>query len=373
MLDEIDLSTVNPAAHPEEMTEIRRFLEARGLDLDTTLDLVVTARHYGDLLGCAGLSGDVVKCVAIAERLQGADLLPRLMLEVSFLALDRGHPHLFLYTSPRNETAFRACGFHPVVTVPDQVLMMENTPRGVHAYAEELRHYRRERDRVGAVVLNANPFTLGHRHLLTVAAARCAFLHVFVVGEDASAFPFEDRLALVRAGVAEMDLRDRIHVHPGSRYVVSKATFPTYFLKDRGIVDLAATAVDLLVFRQHIAPALGVTHRFVGSEPFCAVTRQYNADMHYWLERRDLPAAPVEVVEIPRLERGGAAISATEVRRRLAAGDVESLRRLVPRPTFHLIATRAGRPDLTDSPGPTRAATPDPTPTPTPTPTSGGA
>jgi len=338
VLDEIDLSAMIPTAHPEEMEEIRRFLAAHSLDLDTTLEVVVTARHYGRLLGCAGLTGSVVKCVAVDEEMQGRDLLPRLMLEVSFLALDRGRPHLFLYTSPRNEAAFRACGFHPVVTVPDQVLMMENTPRGVHAYAEELRHYRRERERVGAVVLNANPFTLGHRHLLTVAAAECDYLHVFVVGEDASAFSFDQRIALVRAGVAEMDLRDRIHVHPGTRYVVSKATFPTYFLKDRGIVDLAATAVDLLIFRQHIAPALGITHRYVGTEPFCAVTRQYNADMHYWLERRDLPAPPVEVVEVPRLERGGAAVSATEVRRRYAAGDLEGLRDLVPLPTFRLLA-----------------------------------
>ena len=352
MIDEIDLSTVSPAAHPEEMDEIRRFLAAHDLDLDATLEVVVTARHYGTLLGCAGLTGDVVKCVAVAEEMQGRDLLPRLMLEVSFLALDRGHPHLFLYTSPRNETAFRACGFHSIVTVPDQVLMMENTPRGIHAYAEELRSYRRERERVGAVVLNANPFTLGHRHLLTRAASECDYLHVFVVGEDASSFPFEQRLALVRAGVSEMDLRDRIHVHPGTRYVVSKATFPTYFIKDRGIVDLVATAVDLLVFRQHIAPALGVTHRYVGTEPFCAVTRQYNADMHYWLERRDLPAPPVEVVEIPRLERGGAAVSATEVRRRLAAGDLDGLRPLVPRPTWQL---------LTSSPASARALAPSPT------------
>lgn len=339
MLEEIDLSTVSPAAHPEEMEEIRRFLAGSALDLDAALEVVVTARHYGELLGCAGLTGNVVKCVAVKERMQGHDLLPRLMLELSFVALDRGHSHLFLYTSPKNEQAFRSCGFHPVATVPDQVAMMENTPRGIHAYTESLRHYRRDRERVGAVVLNANPFTLGHRHLLTRAAVECDYLHVFVVGEDASAFSFEQRLALVRAGVTEMDARDRIHVHPGTRYVVSKATFPTYFIKDRGIVDLAATAVDLLIFRQHIAPALGITHRYVGTEPFCAVTRQYNADMHYWLERRDLPVPAVEVVEIPRLERGGTAVSATEVRRRLTAGDLDGLRPLVPRPTFELLSS----------------------------------
>lgn len=343
MLEDIDFSTVSPAVHPDEIEEIRRFLALHHLDLDSTVEVFVVARHYGTLHGCAGIAGDVVKCVAVSEEMQGQDLLPRLILEVSFVALDRGHPHLFLYTSPKNEQAFTACGFHPIVTVPGQALMMENTPRGIHAYTEELQIYRRDRERVGGVVLNANPFTLGHRHLLTRAAMECDYLHVFVVNEDASFFPFAQRLALVRAGVAQMDLRDRIHVHPGTKYVVSKATFPTYFLKDRGIVDLVATAVDLLILRQHIAPALGITHRYVGTEPYCSVTRQYNADMHYWLERRDLPdaAKPVEVVEIPRLERGAAAISATEVRRRLHDGDLEGLRPLVPQPTYDLLSSIA--------------------------------
>lgn len=344
MLEEIDLSTVSPAVHPEEIEEIRRFLALHGLELDASIEVFLLARHYGTLHGCAGLAGDVVKCVAVSDEMQGQDLLPRLILELTFLALDRGHSHLFLYTSPRNEQAFTACGFHPIVTVPDTVLMMENTPRGIHAYTEELQIYRRLRERVGGVVLNANPFTLGHRHLLTRAAMECDYLHVFVVREDASQFPFDQRLALVRAGVAEMDLRDRIHVHPGTKYVVSKATFPTYFLKDRGIVDLVATAVDLLIFRQHIAPALGITHRYVGTEPYCAVTRRYNTDMHHWLERRDLPdaAPPVRVVEIPRLEREATAISATEVRRRLRDGDLDGLRGLVPRPTFELLTSTTG-------------------------------
>lgn len=339
MLDEMDFSTVRPDVHPAEFEEIARFLAAHDLDLDRNVEIFVTARHYGTLHGCAGLAGNVVKDVSISDEMRGQDLLPRLMMEVSFVAMDRGHSHLFCYTRPRYEAAFNACGFHTIVMVPEQVVMMENTPRGIHAYAEELSVFRRDRPRVGAVVVNANPFTLGHRHLLTRAAMECDFLHVFVVGEDSSFFPFETRLALVRAGVAQMDLRDRILVHPGTRYVVSKATFPTYFIKDEGIVDLAATAVDLLIFRQHIAPALGITHRYVGTEPYCAVTRQYNADMHHWLERRDLPdaAPPVEVVEIPRIGRGAGAISATEVRRRFVEGDLDGLRPLVPEPTFQTL------------------------------------
>ncbi|WP_210424485.1 [citrate (pro-3S)-lyase] ligase [Gephyromycinifex aptenodytis] len=361
MLEEIDLSTVTPGVDHTEMDAVAQFLASHDLDLDGDLDIILVARHFGELIGCAALAGGIVKCVAVAQHAQGLNLLPHLMTELSYIAHARGHAHLFVYTKPRYQDLFTSCGFHPIVAVPDQVVMMENTPRGIRGYTEDLRNYRRIRDKVGAVVLNANPFTKGHQHLLREAARDCDYLHVFVVAEDASYFPFTDRLALVRAGVAEMSERDHIHVHPGTTYVVSKATFPSYFLKDSGLVDMCATAVDLLIFREHIAPALGVTHRYVGTEPFCRVTRQYNTDMHYWLERRDLPpsfAAPVQVVEIPRVaagdEPGSQAISATNVRRLLELGDLDQLRPLVPDPTFALLAAKYA-PDA--PPPPQRAST----------------
>ncbi len=45
--------------------------------------------------------------------------------------------------------------------------------------------------------MNANPFTNGHRYLIQQAAAQCDWLHLFLVKEDSSRFPYEDRLDLV--------------------------------------------------------------------------------------------------------------------------------------------------------------------------------
>lgn len=344
-LDEIAYDTVVPALQPGTMAQIRDLLAASDLTPDTGVDVYCVARRRHRIVACGGIAGDVIKCVAVAEGFQGTGVLERLVTEITYVAMDRGAGHLFLYTKPSNETAFLGCGFHTVVSVPGTAVMMENTSSGINAWTEELAYYRRDRPKVGACVVNCNPFTLGHRYLLQRAAQDCDYLHVFVVSEDSSFFSYADRLGLVRAGVAMLPERDRIHVHPGSKYIVSKATFPTYFIKDRGIIDMAATAVDLRIFREHVAPALGITHRYVGNEPFCPVTRRYNLDMRHWLERPEPGYPPVRVVEIPRLETDGRAISATEVRRRIVDGDILGLQELVPPTTFAYIVDVYGTPN----------------------------
>ena len=135
---------------------------------------------------------------------------------------------------------------------------------------------------------------------------------------------------MVNAGVARLP---NVTVHEGSRYLISRATFPAYFLKETGKVQQAWSEIDVRIFRDYIAPALGITHRFVGSEPFCDVTRQYNDTLHGVL------ADAVSVVELPRIKAVGSAISASEVRRLLKTQQFSRIREIVPDTTFaHLQA-----------------------------------
>ncbi|VFS74182.1 [Citrate [pro-3S]-lyase] ligase [Raoultella planticola] len=168
------------------------------------------------------------------------------------------------------------------------------------------------------------------RHLVEHAAARCDWLHLFVVCEDASFFPFTARLEMVRAGVAHLS---NVSVHEGSQYIISRATFPAYFLKESGKVQQAWSEIDVLIFRDYIAPSLGITHRFIGSEPFCDITRQYNQTLH------ELLAGHIHVEEVARIKAGGSAISASEVRRLLKTEQYSRIRDIVPESTFaHLEA-----------------------------------
>lgn len=100
-------------------------------------------------------------------------------------------------------------------------------------------------------------------------------------------------------------------MHRGSEYIISRATFPCYFIKEQSVINHCYTEIDLKIFRQYLAPALGVTHRFVGTEPFCRVTAQYNRDMRYWLETPTISAPPIELVEIERLRYREMPISAS--------------------------------------------------------------
>jgi [citrate (pro-3S)-lyase] ligase len=329
--EEIEFGTVTPRSDERGAAELKAFLAASGLDMEADIQVFVTGRLEGRLVACAGLAEGVVKCVAIEAEQRGTSLALRLMNELLQLALERGHAHLFLYTKPSNVALFRGCGFHPLVEVPGQACLMENTPVGIRTYCERLHALRQPGERIGSAVLNANPFTLGHLHLVRQALRECDWLHVFVVAEDASAIAYADRLDLVRQGLAGME---GLTVHDGSRYLISKATFPSYFIKDACAVEDCSTAMDLLMFRKHLAPALGITHRFVGPEPFCPITRKYNEDMHRWLENPLGEGPAIRAVEMPRCEVGGRPVSASEVRRLLARGDFEAMASLVPKTTL---------------------------------------
>ncbi len=159
--------------------------------------------------------------------------------------------------------------------------------------------YRQPGRKIGAIVMNANPFTLGHRWLVEQAARQCDWLHLFVVKEDASCFSYHDRFTLIEKGIAGID---KVTLHPGSAYLISRATFPGYFLKEQGVVDDCHSQIDLQIFRERLAPALQITHRFVGTEPLCSLTRSYNQRMKALLEAPG-DAPPVEVVELARIEK----------------------------------------------------------------------
>ena len=177
----------------------------------------------------------------------------------------------------------------------------------------------------GCIIMNCNPFTLGHRYLIEQAAKQVERLYVMVVKEDCSLFAYTERKAMVEQGVADIE---NVSVIDGSDYAISRATFPTYFLKRLDDAADTQMLLDLDLFRRHIAPALGATVRFVGTEPTDQLTRRYNQLMHEALK---------DVREINRLEKDGNAVSASRVRKAMEEGDMNTIRQLVPPTTLPYI------------------------------------
>lgn len=177
--------------------------------------------------------------------------------------------------------------------------------------------------------MNCNPFTLGHRYLVEKALEHCDHLIIFVVQEDQSQVPFEDRLNLVDEGTADLK---HVTVIPSGRFVLSSLTFSEYFNKAELQDRTVDTSLDVTVFAREIAPCLHIKKRFVGEEPFDTVTRQYNETM-----RQILPAYGIELVEIPRAEQHGEAISASRVRRLLKERNFDAIKPLVPESTLRYL------------------------------------
>jgi [citrate (pro-3S)-lyase] ligase len=305
------------------------------LKRDPDVEIFALAYLDGALVGCMGLAQNVIKCTAVDDEIRGHNVVGSLLLEIRYQGLGRGHAQLCCYTKPIYAEQFGSLGFRKLAEVPGLAVLMEDDPRGIERYTAALSASFRAGDVIGGIVLNANPFTLGHEFLIRTAAAFCDVVHVFVVGEDASQFSYAERFALVSAGVAAMPEHGKIVVHHGSRYIVSRSTFPQYFLKDEADISRAYTGIDLQLFRQHIAPALGIRHRFVGSEPASAITAEYNAGMTYWLAEAPMNAPTIAVHLVDRIGAGGEAfVSASTVRRLLAAGEMEALKQLVPPTTY---------------------------------------
>ncbi|WP_312980027.1 [citrate (pro-3S)-lyase] ligase [Atlantibacter sp.] len=330
----------------KKIAGITQFLRENDLSIDTTVEIFITATRNDRLIACGGLAGNIIKCVAIDESVRGEGLALTLATELINLAYERFCTQLFIYTKSQNETLFKQCGFFTLAGVPGVMVLMENNATRLQQYASYLTTLRRVGDKIGCIVMNANPFTRGHRYLVQQAASQCDWLHLFLVKEDTSRFPYEDRLALVRAGTADIE---KLTVHRGSEYLISRATFPCYFIKEQSVINHCYTEIDLQIFRNQLAPALGITHRFVGTEPFCKVTARYNADMRRILQDPANPAPPIQLVEIARLHYHGIAISASWVRKLLVKQDFATIDLLVPDATAHYLRRMLPDTDLRSS------------------------
>lgn len=320
------------AKNTSKWSDICSFLAENTLRVDEHITHFVVALDDNDqLLACGGLAGNTIKSVAISAEMRGTGIALQLATELVNLAHEQGQYELFIYTKPEYARLFQDCGFYPIAEALPHIVLLENSRTRLQKQCAKWQQMKVAGEKIGAIVMNANPFTLGHRYLVEQALSQCDHLHLFVVGEDASQFSYNDRFRLIQQGLSDLS---HITIHSGSNYIISRATFPDYFLKDKGLVNSLHLELDLKLFRQSIAPSLGITHRFVGTEPICEVTNEYNRQMHYWLFEAEMEASKIQVVEIERKTFGNEPISASRVRDLLKQQDWQSLEQLVPATTL---------------------------------------
>lgn len=300
------------------------FLAKAGLEADEGLERTCLIWEDDEIIATGSRQDNLLKCIAVDDMHQGEGLTGTLLTQLRQDAFQSGHSHLFLYTKPKNKYMFSSLFFYPIAQTKD-VLLMENKPDGIQAFLDTLPAEPTD-GIVGAAVMNCNPFTKGHRYLIETAAKECDRLYIFVLSEDKSFFSSKDRMEMVKLGTADLP---NVTVLPTGPYLISSATFPTYFLKEREKAESIHCLLDIEIFCKYYVPKFGITRRYVGTEPLSQMTNQYNDAL-----RENLPEKGIAFHEIPRLEQSQIPVSASAVRATLQAGDVDALRALVPDTTF---------------------------------------
>lgn len=307
----------------------KAFLEQAGLEPDEQVESTALIWEDDAIIACGSRTGNLLKCIAVDALHQGEGLTGTLLTQLRQDAFNAGHNHLFLYTKPKNKFMFSSLFFYPIAQTKD-VLLMENKRNGLQDFLATLFPVPCD-GTVGAAVMNCNPFTKGHRYLIETAAKECDRLYIFVLSEDKSYFSTEDRMNMVKLGVADLP---NVTVLPTGPYLISSATFPTYFLKDRENAEQIHCLLDIEIFCNYYAPKFGITRRYVGTEPLSPMTNQYNNAL-----REFLPKKGISFHEINRLEQADTPVSASGVRAALEAKEFDKLKALVTHTTYTYLET----------------------------------
>lgn len=355
-----------PTSDSDTIEQIVTLLEAEGIHKDKNLDY--TCAMFDEdmqVIATGSCFSNTLRCLAVSSTHQGEGLMNQILTHLISVQFSRGNTHLFLYTKCSSALFFADLGFYEIANIKNQIVFMENKRNGFSSYLEKLKqnsamqittleetktltksnatNLQKTLDsvKIAALVINANPFTLGHQYLVEKASRENDILHLFIVEEDASLISFSIRKKLVLEGTSHLP---NIIYHDSGPYIISNATFPGYFQKDDQAIMESHAELDLAVFVK-IAEALHITKRYIGEEPFSETTGIYNKVM-----AEKLPENGIDCIIVPRkqyintenkrkndtkdMPSHSFPISASTVRQAIKEGNFTLLKQLVPETTL---------------------------------------
>ncbi|MFN3410857.1 MAG: adenylyltransferase/cytidyltransferase family protein [Exilispira sp.] len=311
------------------------------LDVKLPLDkAMVLISDTGRVIGIVGFYRNIIKGLAIDPDFQGENVTGKLLTwAIEEIKLKR-YSNFLVYTNPKNIGIFASFNFNLIEKTTNVALLERGNP-DFNDFLNDLKEIRNNLNYSSSscIIMNCNPMTNGHLYLIEKASSICEHLFVFILEEDLSYFPFKYRFEIVKKATAHLN---NVTILPSSQYIISAATFPDYFLKDLPKEQVHAE-LDVAIFGGKIAPILEIKKRFVGNEPYCAVTSRYNEIM-----KEILPTYNIEFIIIERKEFQGKAISASTVRQLIRENNFEEIKKIVPPATYEFLISNEAIPIINE-------------------------
>jgi [citrate (pro-3S)-lyase] ligase len=274
------------ATNERKVTKVKDFLDRNDLALSDDVELYVTASEEGEMVACGGISGKILKCVAVTPRLRGQRFVLKVINALLDAARRRGQDELFLFSAPKNQTYFESHGFKLIETSGNEVILMENNDN-LAKYKSSLGGLKKEGESIGSIVICDSLISLEDIKRIELAAKRCDWLHVFIVCHDGN-YTKKSYEKLSN----DLSYIPNITVHENSDYLISKATFPTYFIKDQAHISALHAELDVKIFKHHIAPVLGITQRFISKD-----SEIYDTTMQKIFANNE-PTPPIKIIPL---------------------------------------------------------------------------
>lgn len=328
----ITLSEVN-LKDDREIKNISTFLESLGIKLEADIDYSVVYKENDKILASASKSNNILKCFGVDKSLQGENITSVMLTALVNKLCEEGIFHYFLFTKKEKEDIFISLGFK-LLYRGELSSLLEN---GIYSIDDKLVKMKKDFNISGensAIVLNCNPYTKGHRYLIEEASKKSKTLLLFIVQEDRSVFSFNDRLEIVKEGVK--DIKNAV-VIPGGEYIISSASFPTYFLKKKEEMVLSQAQIDAGIFGKYFCSEFNIKDRYVGREPLDFVTNQYNNAL---LEELNKFGVNLHIIE--RLKLGETIVSASYVRKLIKEDRISEAFKLLPEATINFLSSPKG-------------------------------
>ncbi len=315
----------------EERELLINFLEEYDLEYEYDITYSILVYDEEKLIATASLANNIMKCFLVIKEYTNQNLTNLMFSHLVAYLTRKNVFHYFVYTTPDNEEIFTSLNMKTIVMTMNTVLL-EGGDEITNVLKRLKKEYQLSNNKKAAVIINANPMTLGHLFLIETAAKENEEVLVFVVSEDLSSFPFADRFAIIKKATAHLK---NVTVLPTLAYLVSKITFPKYFLKEDQLIKDEQTLVDVLVYKQYYEKIFNIVIRYLGEEPFSFNTDKYNKVLKTYLGNH------IKIIKRKKVDK--TTVSASLVRKLLKENNLEEIKQYVPLATYEYLISEKGQ------------------------------
>ncbi|MGI6781661.1 MAG: adenylyltransferase/cytidyltransferase family protein [Acholeplasmataceae bacterium] len=321
---------VKRALLKSEIDKIKDFLHKMNLSWDDEILHSFYVEHNHEIIATGSRSHQVIKCLAADKNWQQLNLTNLLVDEITKSFNEDQIYHYYVATEVKNSEIFKSLGFSEIIRT-DMVVLFE---KGIDLIKDKLNQLKVQLENhlktklnnldVGAIVINANPITLGHLKLIETAKSNHEILIIFLVEEDSSFFSYKERMSLLYLAVHHLH---NVFILPSTEYLVSKMTFPSYFLKEKTSLTEYQTIIDTSIFNKYFIPIFNISKRYVGNETKSYMT-SYNETLKNILKDK------LELIN--RYQLNNEVISSSKVRELIKNNEIEKALEYMPKTTHAL-------------------------------------